>query len=73
MEIVKFDVEVFRASLAIGWTNPVELLVQPDGVFFRMNERCEVRLDYDIIDVEFKDLSRLLSKYYMRQETLLLD
>ncbi|CAI4227642.1 unnamed protein product [Auanema sp. JU1783] len=43
IDIVKFDVELFKASLGIGWSSPIDLLVGPDvGVSYRTNERCDV-------------------------------
>ncbi|CAI2312102.1 unnamed protein product [Caenorhabditis sp. 36 PRJEB53466] len=42
LEVVKFDVEVFKASLGTGWTNPVELVIGPHaGLSYRLNERCD--------------------------------
>lgn len=42
LDVVKFDVEVFKASLGPGWTNPVELVVGPHaGLSYRLNERCD--------------------------------
>uniref|UniRef100_A0A0K0CXB0 FERM domain-containing protein n=1 Tax=Angiostrongylus cantonensis TaxID=6313 RepID=A0A0K0CXB0_ANGCA len=41
--IVKFDVEIFKASMGVGWGSPVDLLVGPEvGLSYRVNERCEV-------------------------------
>ncbi|KJH51257.1 hypothetical protein DICVIV_02536 [Dictyocaulus viviparus] len=43
VDIVKFDVEIFKASLGVGWSSPVDLLVGPEvGLSYRINERCEV-------------------------------
>ncbi|CAD6184461.1 unnamed protein product [Caenorhabditis auriculariae] len=42
LDVVKFDVEVFKASLGIGWTNPVELVVGPHAALsYRINDRCD--------------------------------
>ncbi|CCD66186.1 Inactive tyrosine-protein kinase kin-32 [Caenorhabditis elegans] len=42
LEVVKFDVELFKASLGAGWTKPVELVVGPHtGLSYRLNERCD--------------------------------
>uniref|UniRef100_A0A1I7XFE8 receptor protein-tyrosine kinase n=1 Tax=Heterorhabditis bacteriophora TaxID=37862 RepID=A0A1I7XFE8_HETBA len=43
IDIVKFDVEVFKASIGIGWNSPVDLLVGPEvSLSYRINERCEI-------------------------------
>ncbi|EPB70015.1 protein tyrosine kinase [Ancylostoma ceylanicum] len=43
IDIVKFDVEVFKASMGVGWASPVDLLVGPEvGLSYRINERCEI-------------------------------
>ncbi|PIO62201.1 protein tyrosine kinase, partial [Teladorsagia circumcincta] len=43
IDIVKFDVEIFKASMGVGWSSPVDLLVGPEvGLSYRINERCEV-------------------------------
>ncbi|VDO11102.1 unnamed protein product [Haemonchus placei] len=42
IDIVKFDVEIFKASMGVGWSSPVDLLVGPEvGLSYRINERCE--------------------------------
>ncbi|VDO96491.1 unnamed protein product [Heligmosomoides polygyrus] len=43
IDIVKFDVEIFKASMGVGWSSPVDLLVGPEvGLSYRINERCEI-------------------------------
>ncbi|CAB3407080.1 unnamed protein product [Caenorhabditis bovis] len=43
LDVVKFDVEVFKACLGTGWTNPVELVVGPHtGLSYRVNDRCDI-------------------------------
>ncbi|CAJ0946558.1 unnamed protein product, partial [Mesorhabditis belari] len=43
LEIVRFDVEIFKTSIGAGWTSPVDLLVGPEmGLSYRINERCDI-------------------------------
>lgn len=42
LQLIKFDVEFFKAALGIGYSNPVELVVGPHvGLSYRVNDRCE--------------------------------
>ncbi|CAJ0564371.1 unnamed protein product, partial [Mesorhabditis spiculigera] len=43
IEFVKFDLEIFKASIGAGWSSPVEFLVGPEvGMSYRINERCDM-------------------------------
>ncbi|CAI5438918.1 unnamed protein product [Caenorhabditis angaria] len=66
LDVVKFDIEVFKASLGTGWSNPVELVVGPHtGLAYRLNERCDTSRLIElrtICDISYRKMEKSSEK-----------